>query len=82
MFKKQEGENIGKPITGEQLDFTPLTFGMHSGKTPDEISSYAPAYIVWLYENVNPRKCSRALYLACQEADDNDDLLRETYFDD
>lgn len=55
------------------LDKTPLTFGKHQGRTPEEIANGGDqSYIVWLYENVNPKKCSKELYLAC-EMDDREE---------
>ena len=48
------------------LDETPLTFGKYKGKTPEEIAEIDESYIVWLYENVEPKKCSKQLYLACE----------------
>ena len=48
------------------LDHTPLTFGKYAGQTPDEISKHDPAYIVWLYDNISPHKCSEWLKEACE----------------
>lgn len=50
------------------LDHSPLTFGMHKGKTPDEISETEAGeqYIRWMFETVkNKPTCSRTLYEAC-----------------
>ena len=56
------------------LDRTPLTFGKHKGQTPEEVADTDPGYIVWLYENVEPRKVSRGLYVACvQEMEEVED---------
>jgi hypothetical protein len=58
-----------KPLTEEELDHTPLTFGKFSGFTPDEVSKRGIAgesYIRWMYETVtNKNTCSFALYKAC-----------------
>ena len=54
------------------LDKTPLTFGKHKGRTPEEITDLDPGYIVWMYENISPKKCTRGLYLACEEEDPRD----------
>ena len=48
------------------LDYTPLTFGKYTGQTPDEISEHDPSYIVWLYNNISPRKCSIWLKELCE----------------
>lgn len=56
----------------EELDHTPLCFGKHMSKTPDEISQTNPGYVIWLYEQCKPQVVSRALYEACVE-DENDD---------
>jgi hypothetical protein len=60
--------------SGEAMDHTPLGFGKHIGKSPNDISEIDPSYIVWLYENTEGN-CSRALYAACRDdlaADDPD----------
>lgn len=52
----------------DDLDHTPLTFGMHKGKTPDEVSELKDGenYIRWMFEAVeNKPTCSRLLYEAC-----------------
>lgn len=64
------------------LDKTPLGFGKHKGKTPEEIADVDPGYIVWLYENVKPPKVSRTLYVACEDQAgdlDENDLLMEKW---
>ena len=52
-------------MTEEDLDHTPLDFGMHRGQTPNQISEQQPRYVIWLYENLMPAPVSRALYDAC-----------------
>lgn len=54
------------------LDKTPLTFGKYEGSTPEEIADLDPSYIVWMYENISPKKCTRELYLACEEEEHYD----------
>lgn len=49
------------------LDTSPLTIGKYKGMTPEEISEVDPSYIVWLYENVEPKKCSKDLYILCED---------------
>lgn len=62
-------------------DHTPLTFGKYKGKTPEEVAEICPSYVVWMYENVKPVPCSKALRDDCKqdtqedEADLADDLL-------
>ena len=53
--------------TGEQdLDFTPLTFGKHQGRTPEQVSIKDPGWIVWAKKNITNRQiCSDALYREC-----------------
>lgn len=55
-------------MTSEEidLDHTPLTFGKYKGQTPDEVSESDPAYIVWMYNNIKPKKCSAWLAEACK----------------
>lgn len=45
-------------------DQTPMTFGKHTGKTPEEISLEDPSYVVWLHDKTDTG-ISRALYLSC-----------------
>ena len=61
------------------LDHTPLTFGKYTGQTPAEISAHAPSYIVWLYNNTRPHKCSIWLKELCEcdvqyDEGSNDDI--------
>lgn len=75
----------------EDLDDTPLTFGKHQGKTPDEISEEDPSYIVWMWETVEVKHCSRGMYNYCKaQAGDKfddpdlrelDDMMREAFED-
>lgn len=51
-------------------DRTPLTFGKFKGNTPEEIAEIEPSYVVWMYDNVDKKLCSKALYLACENQDD------------
>ena len=53
-------------IFEHMLDQTPLTFGKYKSRTPEEIADIDESYIIWLYENVEPKKCSKQLYLACE----------------
>ena len=61
----------------ELLDHTPLLFGKHKGKTPDQISDIDPGWLMWAYENIHDKRiCSKVLYEACRldsgEHDDDD----------
>lgn len=49
------------------IDKTPLAFGKYKGQTPVEVASTEPSYVVWMYENVKPRPCSKSLYRYCVE---------------
>lgn len=62
---------MAKPFAGlaaepVSLDETPLPFGKWKGRTPEQVADVDPGYIMWLYENVQPKRCSRGLYLACE----------------
>jgi hypothetical protein len=61
------------PAKDEHLDDQKLTFGKHKFRTPHEIAEDDPSYIVWLYENINPKVVSKSLYIACS-LDEVDDL--------
>ena len=63
-----------------KLDKTPLNFGKHRGKTPDEISEIDPSYIVWMYEKIKNRPtCSHFLYECCLCELDEGDEIDEVY---
>ncbi len=49
------------------IDDTKLTFGKHSGSTPNEIADGDPNYIVWLYDNLDTKFCSRRLRQYCED---------------
>jgi len=52
------------------IDNTPLTFGKHKGKTPNEILESDTSYIVWMWGNMDKPPCSMDLYeLACEEVE-------------
>jgi hypothetical protein len=55
-----------KPLTPEELDHTTFKTGKYARYTPSKVAEFNPAYIVALYENVNPKRVSRALYEDCK----------------
>lgn len=55
------------------LDNEPLRFGKYKGQTPEEIAEHDPGYIVWLYDTIKPRLCSKELALACESDEREDD---------
>lgn len=59
---------MNKTLT-KNLDRSPLVFGKYIGQTPEEIAEEDPAYIVWMYENIKPRRCSKDLAIACEQDD-------------
>ncbi len=62
-----------KPIKPD-LDNTPLRFGKHKGLTPEQVSEIDPHWIVWAYDTINPKICSKTLALECEDCErDNDD---------
>jgi len=55
------------PIEIKDIDDTPLTFGKHSGSTPNDLMEQKEySYLVWLYENMDEPPISEELY---EEAD-------------
>ena len=58
---------INKKLTDddEMLDDTPIGFGKHSDKTPNEVADEDPSYLLWAYNN-GKGICSRKLALACE----------------
>ena len=51
----------------EMLDHLPMEYGKHAGKTPSEIAEIDPGYICWLYDEIHPKRCSRALVVDCRD---------------
>ncbi len=72
-----QGKNMKK-----LLDDTPLTFGKHIGKTPNEISANDPSYIVWLHENLDKMVCTNKLYEECKDMVDESDYKTERELDE
>lgn len=49
-----------------ELDNTQLTFGKYKGHTPEEVSVIDPSYVVWMFDNIKPAKCSKELRDGCE----------------
>lgn len=47
------------------IDNKPIGIGKYRYLTPNEVAEDDPGYIVWLYDNLFPRRCSKALRDAC-----------------
>jgi len=66
------------------LDDTSLTFGKHKGSTPNEIAGHTPSYIVWLFDNLDTKFCTKKLRDACEEisseSDWNDEKDMDTFY--
>ena len=56
-------------MTAKDIDNTELTFGNYKGSTPEEVAKKDPSYIVWMYANVKPARCSKDLAIACEHDD-------------
>lgn len=48
-------------------DDTPLTFGKYKGQTPTQVSGDDPNYIVWMYDTLDTKFCSKRLRELCQD---------------
>lgn len=55
------------------LDTQPLAFGKYKGHTPEEVVEFDPSYIQWLYNEVKPRVCSRALAVSVEQSNEERD---------
>ncbi len=54
-------------MTDEELDHAPITKGTkHRDRTPSTIAQLDPFWLVWAYENWNPKPCSKLLYEDCK----------------
>jgi hypothetical protein len=51
------------------IDNIPINFGKYQKRrlTPRQIANEDPKYIIWMYETVKPKACSRDLYMSCVE---------------
>jgi hypothetical protein len=49
------------------LDNKELTFGKYKGSTPLQVAEEDPAYIVWMYDNLDYKHCTEALRDECEE---------------
>ena len=56
------------------IDDRPLTFGKHKGSTPNEVAETDHRYVMWLYENIEPKVVSKDLYQACELDSADDDI--------
>lgn len=43
------------------IDFAPLAFGKHRGKSPREIFDFDPGYLVWMHKAIKPARVSDRL---------------------
>jgi len=62
------------------LNDTPLPFGKYNGKTPVEIAADDPGYIVWMYDTLDNKFCTKELRDVCEEAY-NEDWVEEKDLD-
>ena len=49
------------------IDDIPLTFGKYQGKTPDQIAEIDDQYIIWMYDNIEKKHCSKELRDSCEQ---------------
>ena len=71
-FPDEDADN-SKPVVppisrGQQLDHTPLGFGMWKGKTPSQVAEAGQrgeSWLRWAYESLDNPPCSEALYRSC-----------------
>lgn len=48
-------------LTEDNMDTTPLTFGRYKGKTPFQVLTIDPSYLVWLDREFRPTRISSEL---------------------
>ena len=63
--RRARDERIQMNTPGEVLDHTPLSYGIYTGKTPNDIAERDPDYLCWAYEEWTPKPCSELLYREC-----------------
>jgi len=49
------------------LDDTELTFGKYKGETPNEIAEEDPQYLMWMYDTLNTKFCTKKLRDQCED---------------
>lgn len=49
------------------IDTIPLSFGKYINRTPEEIAETDGQYIVWMYDNITPKKCTKQLRDYCEQ---------------
>lgn len=71
-------------LTAIDIDAVPLGFGKYKGQTPNDIGNADPGYIVWLYENLESKVCSKELYKACEMDREStvDDSMKPAFDDE
>ena len=60
----------------DMRDDVPVNFGKWKGRTPNEIATVDPGYVVWMHANVQPTPCSRELALDCEQEQRENDAER------
>jgi uncharacterized protein (DUF3820 family) len=64
------------------VDTIPLNFGKYEGKTPEEIAEIDEGYIVWMYDNVTPKYCTKELRDYCEmDIREQEDIINENRYD-
>jgi len=48
------------------IDSKRLTFGKYRGRTPEEIAEYDPSYVVWMYDTIEFKHCTKDLRDMCE----------------
>lgn len=56
------------------IDDKPLRFGKYRGASPNEVADLDPDYLVWAYDVMNPKICSKELSLECEERAEGPEL--------
>jgi len=49
------------------IDETPLTFGKYRDETPNDIAEEDPQYLVWLYDTLKTKFCTKKLRNECED---------------
>lgn len=61
-------ERLEREAETPDLDDTPLTFGKHKGKTPNDVAVTDPHWLAWAFSNVPQRTtCSLTLSEWCRK---------------
>ena len=60
------------------IDSIPLSFGKYINQTPEQVAERDPQYILWMYDNIKPKPCTKQLRDYCEmDIRDEEEIIKE-----